>query len=155
MRYQTYMIEQAKAALAEAFRYIKAVPEDKIDWKPMDTGRSTLDIARELARTPAWAYDTIEQQEQDEEAGPKEQEIMASLKTIDECEAECQAQLEKLAQLYESIPDSRLNETKWLPYDGGREFTILEMMDYPRWNANYHLGQVGYIQLLYGDKEMH
>jgi hypothetical protein len=32
---------------------------------------------------------------------------------------------------------------------------MIEMMDYPRWNFNYHNGQIAYIQTLYGDKEMH
>lgn len=149
------MVEQTKAAIGEAFRYIKAVPADKVEWKPLETGRSVLSLAQELARTPVWAMDTIQKEEWDEEAGKTEQEAMAKLKTIEECEKECHNNLEKLFELYDYIPDSQLNETKWLPFDGGREFTVLEMMDYPRWNANYHLGQVGYIQLLYGDKEMH
>ena len=32
---------------------------------------------------------------------------------------------------------------------------MIEMMDYPRWNFNYHLGQIAFIQMMYGDKEMH
>ena len=53
------------------------------------------------------------------------------------------------------MPDADLDKKRWLPYDGGRDFTMPEMMDYPRWNFNYHLGQIAYIQTLYGDKEMH
>lgn len=155
MRYQSYIVEQTKAAMGEAFRYLKAVPTDKVEWKPLEEGRSALSLAQELARTPVWAMDTIQKEEWDEEAGKKEREIMAGFKTIDDCEQECNRQMEKLFELYESISDSKLNDTKWLPFDGGREFTVMEMMDYPRWNANYHLGQIGYIQLLYGDKEMH
>jgi hypothetical protein len=29
------------------------------------------------------------------------------------------------------------------------------MLEYPRWNATYHLGQIAFIQTLYGDKETH
>ncbi len=53
------------------------------------------------------------------------------------------------------MPDERLSEKKWLPFDGGRDFSMPEMMDYPRWNFNYHLGQSAYIQTLLGDREMH
>ena len=63
-----------------------------------------------------------------------------------------------LATLFDAIrncSDERLKETVWLPYDGGRDFTIQEICEYPRWNADYHLGQISYIQILYGDKEMH
>jgi hypothetical protein len=54
-----------------------------------------------------------------------------------------------------AMPDERLAETKWLPFNGGRDHTYLEMLEYPRWNATYHLGQVAYIQTLYGDREIH
>ena len=53
------------------------------------------------------------------------------------------------------MPDERLSNTKWLPYNGGRDHTFLEMLDYVRWNCNYHTGQIAYIQTLYGDKEMY
>ena len=45
-----------------------------------------------------------------------------------------------------------------LPFGPGgsmKPFTIAEMADYPRWNFTYHLGQIGYIQTLYGDNAMH
>ena len=71
------------------------------------------------------------------------------------CEAACCANLETFFELVRSIPDERLSETRWMPVDGGRDFTMEEMMDYPRWNFVYHLGQIGYIQTLLGDHEDH
>ncbi|HEY0867603.1 MAG TPA: hypothetical protein VGE01_09495 [Fimbriimonas sp.] len=157
MKYQDYIVDATREAAKEAFRYIAAVPADKVDWKPAETSRSVLDIARELARTPVWAYDIIggKEQEFNEEAMAKEQEVMNGFKTVQDCQAECERQLEKLFEQYRGISDARLEETKWLPFDGGRDFTVREMMDYPRWNFNYHCGQVAYIQTQYGDKEMH
>lgn len=158
MRLQDYMIEVTRNAAEEAFRYAKAVPSDKVDWKPEAAGRSVLDICRELAFCPMWAKDTIDSEgtpEWNEEqlaAAEKEQE---KLKTIADCHAECKRQLDALFELYHTLPDERLSETKWLPYEGGRDFTMPEMMDYPRWNFNYHTGQIAYIQTLYGDKEMY
>ena len=76
-------------------------------------------------------------------------------KTVEACEAECNRRVDKLCAMFKAMPDERLKETKWLPYDGGRDFTMAEMMDYPRWNFSYHQGQIAYIQTLYGDKEMH
>lgn len=157
MRLQDYMIDVTRQAAKEAFKCARAVPADKLDWKPLDTGRSVLDQCRELAMCPKWAEDIISGVEQPEwneatlEAIKKEQE---QWKTIDDCEAECNRRLESLFTLYRNMPDERLKETKWLPYDGGRDFEMPEMMDYPRWNFNYHLGQISYIQTLYGDKEM-
>ena len=45
-----------------------------------------------------------------------------------------------------------------LPFGPGgsmQTFTVAELTEYPRWNANYHQGQIGYIQTLYGDRDMH
>jgi hypothetical protein len=158
MRLQDYMIDTTRAAADEAFRYAKAVPEDKVDWKPLDNGRSVLDICRELAMCPGWCEDIIQQKELPEwneesmEAVKREQE---QWKTVADCETECNRRLEQLFEVFRTMPDERLSEKKWLPYDGGRDFTMPEMMDYPRWNFNYHLGQIAYVQLLYGDREMH
>jgi hypothetical protein len=90
-----------------------------------------------------------------EELGRKIMEERAGWTTIEDCEAALKPRLEKLFDAIRKCSDERLEETQWLPYDGGRDFTIAEIMDYPRWNANYHLGQIAYIQMLYGDKEMH
>lgn len=158
MRLQDHMIDVTRAAAKEAFRNAKAVPADKLEWKPLDNGRSVLDQCRELAMCPTWAYDIISgapQPEWNEEAVAAMQAEQAQWTTAEDCERVCNERLEKLFELYRNMPDERLSETKWLPYDGGRDFTMPEMMDYPRWNFNYHLGQIAYIQTLYGDKEMH
>jgi hypothetical protein len=153
MKVQEYVIENTQQAAAEAFRYAKAVPADKLEWAPGGDARSALDLCRELAVTPTWTIDTIEGTES--ESRETQQALMASLKTVEACEAEYEKRAVKMLDLFRSISDDRLKETKFLPYDGGRDFTVAQMMDYPRWNCNYHLGQIAMIQLMLGDKEMH
>jgi hypothetical protein len=158
MRYQDYMVDTTKKAAEQVFRYAKAVPADKVDWKPLDAGRSVLELARELAKCPEWAYELVggtKAPDWSEEHMAAEQAVMNSWTTVEQCEAECNQRLEKLFELYRTLPDERLDQTQWLPFEGGRDFTVTEMMDYPRWNFNYHLGQIAYIQILFGDKEMH
>jgi hypothetical protein len=158
MRLQDYVIDATKKAMDEFFRYAKSVPADKIEWKPLDEGRSVLDLARELAKTPDWALDTISAEalpELDEKAWAEQKQEMESWTTIEQCEAECQARLAHFNEAVRQLLDEHLSKTKFLPYEGGRDFTYAEMIEYPRWNANYHLGQIGYIQILYGDREMH
>jgi len=158
VKLQDYLISSTCEAAKEAFSYAKAVPADKLDWKPLDSGRSVLDICQEMALCPGWARDTIEgneEQEWNEETMAAIEAEKAKFTTIEACEAECNRQLEALFDYFRSIPDERLKDTKWLPYDGGRDFTVAEMMEYPKWNFTYHLGQIGYIQTLYGDKSMH
>ena len=158
MKIQDYIADEARKAAEEAFKYARAVPEDKLDWSPGEGARSVLSMCRELAMTPTWAYDTI----QGDKAPEFNEETFAAIKreqeqwkTVEDCQKEFNNRYEKLEGLYRSLSDQRLSDKKWLPYDGGRDFTVLEMMDYPRWNATYHLGQVCYVQLMLGDKEMH
>lgn len=158
MRYQDFVCDETQKAADEAFRYAKAVPDDKVDWKPLDAGRSVLDQAREMAKCPVWAYDIVsgaDMPDWNEETQAKLKAEMEQWKTVADCQAECNRQLARLFEFYRGISDDKLKETKWLPYDGGRDFTWQEMMDYPRWNFTYHLGQIGYVQTLYGDKDMH
>jgi hypothetical protein len=158
MKFQDYVIDATQQAADEAFKAARAVQAEKVDWKPLDEGRSVLDQCRELAMCPVWAHDIItdkpmpEWNEETMAAIKKEQE---QWKSIDDCQAECNRRLENLFELYRTIDDERLKNTKWLPYDGGRDFTVKEMMEYPRWNFTYHLGQISYIQTLYGDRDMH
>jgi hypothetical protein len=157
MRFQDYMIDVTQGAACEAFAYAKAVPLDKQDWKPLDEGRSVLDQCQEMALCPTWAFDIIngKEFEWNEEIAKAVEEEKQQFKTIEACEAECNRRLAKLFELYKNMPDERLSDSRWLPFDGGRDFPMRELMDYPRWNFNYHLGQIAYIQTLYGDKAMH
>lgn len=156
MNLQEHAIHVAKEAADEAFRYAKAVPGDKLEWSPLKEGRTVLSMCREMAKTPDWAYQVLTGENPMDDSGREEQKAeMESWKTVNECEEACRAKLVRLELLYKAMPDSQLVETRWLPFNGGRDHTFLEMLEYPRWNFTYHLGQIAYIQTLYGDKEMH
>jgi len=158
MRLQDYVIDATREAARDAFKCAKAVPGDKVDWKPLDEGRSTLDMCRELAMCPKWAEDMltgVPQPEWNEETMAAMKAEQEQWKTVEDCEGECNRRLESLFEVCRNMPDEKLKDTLWLPYDGGRDFTMAEIMEYPRWNFTYHLGQVSYVQTLYGDREMH
>ena len=160
MRLQDHMIDVTKEAKGEAFRYAKAVPEDKADWRPLDAGQSVLSMARELAKCPDWAADIVTGKEMDwsEEAQAATKAEMDGWKTVEDCERACEEKLGNYFALLKELPDARLSDTKDLPFGPGgsvKTFTMAEMIDYPRWNFTYHLGQIAYIQTLYGDKAMH
>jgi uncharacterized damage-inducible protein DinB len=156
MRIQDYVIDNARTAGQEAFRYAAAVPADKLSWSP-DGARSVLGMCQELAVCPTWAIDTIVEEEPDynEEAMTAQRVMLASWDTVETCRSQFEERFEKWADLVAAMRDEQLAKTKWLRYDGGRDFTYLEMLDYVRWNSTYHLGQIAYIQTLYGDKEMY
>ena len=74
------MVDVIDRAKEEAFRYALAVPEDKVGWKPLGVGQSVLSMARELAKTPDWAYYVLTgaQPENPEAAAEDQKEEMAS-----------------------------------------------------------------------------
>lgn len=157
LRFQDYIATATKQAADEAFRYAANVPDDQLEWSPLDKGRSVLAQCREMALTPTWAIETIEGKphEYNEEtiAAFKAEELQWT--TVEQCRAECHRRMGPLLEMMRSMPDERLSDTRWLPYEGGRDFTMVEQMEYPRWNFNYHLGQIAFIQTLYGDREMY
>jgi hypothetical protein len=156
MRIQDYVIDESRIAGHDAFKYAEAVPADKLTWTP-EGARSVLSMCQELAITPTWAVDTLKSNDQNyNEAGMQAQKkLLESWTTVAACKAEFEKRFQTWADHVKAMPDEDLAKTKWLPYDGGRDFTFLEMLAYIRWNSTYHLGQIAYIQTLYGDKEMH
>jgi hypothetical protein len=157
MRFQDYMIDTTRRSAEAVFKHARGVPAEKLDWSPLDAGRSVMDQVRECAMCPDWCIQVISGNgpEWSEELAAKIKEQQAEWKTIDDCERECNRRLDDLAKFFSEIKDEQLGDTKWLPYDGGRDFTVVEMMEYPRWNFDYHVGQIAYIQTLYGDKQMY
>jgi hypothetical protein len=157
MKIVDYVADEAKAAADAAFKYAAAVPADKLAWEPLETGRSVLSILQELAMTPTWQYDTLAGPPTDmsPERWEEQKAIMSQWTTLELCKQQFDERFKKLDAYVRAIPEETFTETKWLPYDGGRDFTVLEMLDYTRWNCTYHQGQIGYIQTLYGEKEMH
>lgn len=157
MTYQEFIIEETQHAFEEAFKDAAKVPEDKLDWKPLDTGRSVLDQARELAKCPDWAIELCGDgpaPDHSEEAMAKAKAEQAEWKTVDDCRREFNKRAVAYYEFVKNFPSDKLEKTMFLPYDGGREFSFKEMLSYPLWNATYHQGQINYIQTLYGDMSM-
>jgi len=155
MTIQVHVVETAKEAAAEFFRYAKSMPADRVEWKAEGVGQSVLSMAREIAMTPVWAIQAMTGVESSEEDQAAMMEKMGSLSSVEQCEEEFSKNVVAWAEFVTALPDSKLSDTRWLPYNGGRDHTMLEMLEYPRWNATYHTGQVAFIQTLYGDKNMY
>ncbi len=157
MRIQEYAADCALSAAEEAFRYARAVPAEKLDWSPEGVGQTVMSMCRELAMTPSWAafVFTPDEFKFDAETHASQKAEMETWTTVDDCENQFKQRMETLRDVYLGLSDEDLKKTKWLPFNGGRDHTFLELLDYPRWNCTYHLGQIAYIQILFGDKEMH
>lgn len=157
MTYQEHIVQATVAAAKEAFRYAKAVPTDRLEWEPAPGSRTVLSQCRELASCPAWSADMIANgsfswSEEFQAATKAEQSAWL---TVDDCEAECEKRLARFSEVVLALSEEDLSRTLWLPIFGGKDFTFQEIADYPRWNFNYHTGQIAYIQGMYGDHQLY
>ena len=77
----------------------------------------------------------------------------ATLTTLDACETALRENTQRLLQVVETLSEADLSQTAVAPW--GKTYTLAEGCMLHHWNLTYHLGQVAYIQLLYGDTEYH
>jgi hypothetical protein len=153
MTFQEWMIAETKDAATKAFTYANATLPERVAWKPEPTSRSVLDLSQEMAQCASWSRDIL--------LGVPwsmltDEEKHANLSTVKDCELYCLRELESFYDAIRTFPDERLEEVYHLDWgDGGMPITMRENIKYPRWNFNYHEGQIAYIQTLYGDHALH
>lgn len=157
MRYQEHIIEATREAAESTFRYLRAVPADKLEWQPAETSRHALDLAREIAWCPLWSAELLEGKPF--EWSPEIQEQMkakdSQWKTVADCERVFAEHFARYEAVVSALSDEDLAKTQFLPFDGGRDHSYKELAAFPHWNIVYHQGQVAYIQTLYGDGNMY
>ncbi|MFD1096631.1 DinB family protein [Salegentibacter chungangensis] len=112
---------QQEAALTEKF--LKRIPEDKLDWKPHQKSMSFRELANHLAEIPSWITGTMEMEELDMEGykAPDFGSIEEILQTLKNNVQEAEAALNK--------PDEEYQKN-WKMTQNGE--TLMEM---PRFNV--------------------
>ncbi len=158
MRFQDYAIESTEQVCNDLIRNVRAIPADKLEWKPMGDGRTSLDILQECAQSPSWFIGILKARARPDFKPEAFQEMMAARKTwttVDECVRVMNENLQQLFAAVRELSDADLDIRITLPFGGGMVRSLADMAHGQYWNANYHLGQICYIQLLLGDKDMH
>jgi hypothetical protein len=128
-----------------------ATPPDKQVWKPLDEGRTALDQVAECAVINAWCTNIMTQFSVPELDGEAYGAATSALDTMDKALEALRTETEKLAQAIEAVPADKLETEVKFPWDE-KPSTLAEAMVVPHWNMVYHIGQISYIQTLYGDK---
>lgn len=154
----TVLIEiMTESAVNNLFNAAKKVPADKLDWKPLDTGRSVLDQLQECAMSANWSMMLL----RDRAFPDLTTEMMAEYEstrkqwtTIEQCEAACREVTAKLIDAIREFPEADLGIKINVPFGPTHDWSIYDAMGLHAWNCTYHLGQINYIQTLYGDKSM-
>jgi len=112
------MIEMGRDGLA---RTAKAVPDDKLNWKPLDNGRSVLDVLGEAAQTPQMITQMLHS---NGESMPSREEFQKLKQERadwdrDKCLQELQSNSDALIEAIGNAPEELLAKPIHSPMGGG------------------------------------
>src|SRR5689334_3444885 len=114
MRVQDFIASQTEVIAEGICRTVRAIPEDKLDWRPFDNGRSALDQFQECAVSPEiflCAFNGGGYIYTDDLKTKRK-----ALATLDEAEAALRRNTAELMKALRELPDSRLEEPIDLPW---------------------------------------
>ena len=159
MRYQDQVVQMTQRAVETLFRTARAVPVDKLTWKPLDNGRTALDQLQECAQVPLLFKTILEQKKApegiDEKYFEEARKHRQQWNTLEECERKCLDHSKQLCEIIGKLSDQDLQVKVKLPFAGGVERTLADLAMSHYTNTSYHTGQINYIQTLYGDFKSH
>jgi hypothetical protein len=156
MKYQDRVICLIEDAGRDLFRNARAMPEDKLEWKPSETARTALDQIQECAYTPLIFIPILVNRASEPFDMAKFEEMRAIRRqwtTIDECERVFWENTNKLFDVIRQVPDTDLDVQVQMPWGSSEPLATVLLIHF--WNLVYHQGQISYIQTIYGDREMH
>lgn len=146
-------IVATEAAVNMLFDSAKRMPEDKLVWSPLEQGRTALDQLQECATAPDFylryldpKYTPLYNSYEEASAAGK------NFLTLAACEQECERLTGQLIDAIRAITPDRLGEMHTMMW--GEQMSIAGIAGLHYWNLVYHLGQINYIQTLYGDRNM-
>lgn len=154
---QDILINRTLEAVDGIIKAVRAMPEDKLNWKPMEEGKSAMEQLKEVTRACVWFALMAEAKAEPEwgdEQRAKQLKMSDGWKSIDDVERALREQTNKLCNAIESCSDADLK----LPFkfEGvEKDYTLGEALNFHQSHTMYHIGQINYIQTLYGDKTNH
>jgi hypothetical protein len=157
MRYQDVMVEKIENAARSLFQSARSMPEEKLAWEPLEKGRSAMSQLRECGGTPRMIPlllrgqgDNIPPTFYSDLKAERE-----TWKTIDDCEAAFRSCIGPALDAIRDFPDDELSTLLPVPWTFQKQQAASDLILDMYWNMSYHLGQINYIQTLYGDSRMH
>jgi hypothetical protein len=149
IKVQAVAAKRTEMALSDLISASRATRPDRLNWQPLDCGRSVLDQLQECA-IANWKWTGILRNMSYANAPA---EFVEQVGRLTELEPVLDRLRETAAALTEAIlelPDEVMEreiETPWGPYP------LYNGCFHAYWNMAYHEGQINYIQTLYGDNE--
>lgn len=146
MKIQDYLIPQLQQEVSLTEKFLKRIPEDKMDWKPHKKSMSIRQLANHLAEIPSWITGTMDAGSLDIKGykSPDHASLDEIIKQLRENTAEAEKSLKK--------PDDAF-ERMWKMTDDGEllfempKFNVLQSMVMNQFP--HHRAQLGvYFRLL-------
>ncbi len=153
--YQQSIVAMSRGAVDSLLNSARATPEERLTWKPMDSGRSVLNQLAEVVQVAGWftrIFETKKADFFDRDFIVSERQKRDEL-TMADIEAQIGPAHESLYAAILALSDADLDIK--IALRPGWESTLRDVCYYPLRNLWYHFGQVNYVQTLYGDMEMH
>ena len=151
------LITLLQDAHTQLVRTVEAVPEDKLQWRPLDNGRPILDLLGETAQTLGFATDVARTRG---EAKPTREMFHGWSNeragwTKEFAVQQLNEGIEKLLAAIEELSEEELAQDVTMPMHGGVTMSLAGwiMMAYRTLISRY--AQINYIQTLYGDFDFH
>lgn len=119
------------------------IPSEKLDWRPMEHGKSAIAILSEIARSN-FSIAAFVKGETAREVETEDYQALHSL-VMESAEGVC--------KMIDWLSDEALEGEIQMPWGG--MFAASEAILLPASHMNYHDGQINYIQLLLGDTRFH
>jgi hypothetical protein len=154
VKIQTVLAQGTRDVASGLERAFAAMPDDKQGWRPLDQGRSAVHQIAECAVINAWGARVFSELAMPTLDTDLYQNECASLDSAEKALAALRSSTDSLAAAIESVPDDALGIQVHFPWDKN-PCSIADAMLMAYWNMTYHIGQINYIQTLYGDKQMH
>jgi hypothetical protein len=134
-----------------------AVPDDKLTWKPLDNGRSALELYSEVANTFVMGKDFVASKGEDKPSMEKFKALRTASAswTKDEAVAAMETNYAEFLTAWDGISEEDLQKPVTMPFGEGMTAPLAVWSMIPYRSCISRFAQINYIQTLYGDFEGH
>ena len=155
LKIQSVAASLTEKAASDLIAVAKATPEDKAKWQPLGDVRPMLEQLVECCLANMMWTNILQTHVHTVLPNGVADRAYKELDTIAKATTRLRETSTQLVEVIRNLPDADLSVVVPFPWKPEAGKPIAECCLHPCWNMTYHLGQISYIQTLYGDWEEH